>query len=201
MKKFLAKFVNFISGWHINIPEEYRIKKAVMIAAPHTSNWDIIHALPGLWLGGYKPKYFIKDDFSKIPVINWLLQWTGALWVNRKKHNNLIKHSVDMLNKEKELILMVPAEGTRSAVPQWKMGFYHIAKQANLPVLLAYLDYQKKEAGVGKMIYLTGDMEKDLLEIENFYKNIHPKYPEKYNRKIFERKSKTKNLKIPESNK
>ncbi len=185
MKKTLAKLVNKVSGWHVNVPQEYRLKKAVMIAAPHTSNWDLIHALPGLWLGDYRPKFFIKDDFKKIPGLNWLLKWVGAIWVNRQKNNNLIKHSVEMLNREKELILLVPAEGTRNAVPKWKLGFYHIAKEAGLPILLSYLDYAKKEAGVGKIIYPTDDMEKDLLEIENFYKNITPKYPEKYNKQIF----------------
>ncbi len=188
MKKAFAKFVNFISGWHINIPEEFRLKKAVMIAAPHTSNWDLVHALPGLWLGDYKPKFFIKDDFKKFPVINWVLKWLGAIWVNRKKRNNLIQHSVDMLNREDELVLLVPAEGTRSAVPRWRLGFYHIAKQAGLPILLAYLDYDKKEAGVGKVVYPSDDFEKDMLEIENFYKNITPKHPEKYNKQIFIRK-------------
>jgi len=188
MKKAIAKFVNFITGWHVKVPEEYRLKKAVMIAAPHTSNWDLIHALPGLWLGGYRPKFFIKDDFKKIPIINFLLKWVGAIWVNRSKKNNLIQHSVDMLNKEKELILLVPAEGTRSAVPRWKLGFYHIAKEAGLPILLSYLDYAKKEAGVGKIVYPSDNFEKDMLEIENFYKNITPAHPEKYNPKIFIRK-------------
>ncbi len=189
MKKLLAKFVNFITHWHVNVPDEFRLKKAVMIAAPHTSNWDLIHALPGLWLGDYRPKFFIKDDFKKIPLVNWLLKWVGAIWVNRRKRNNLIKHSVELLQKEKELILLVPAEGTRSAVPKWRLGFYHIAKEAGLPILLSYLDYAKKEAGVGKIVYPTGDFEKDMLEIENFYKNITPKYPEKFNKKIFIRKN------------
>ena len=188
MKKLLAKFVNFITGWHVKVPEEFRLKKAVMIAAPHTSNWDLIHALPGLWLGDYRPKFFIKDDFKKIPVINGLLKWIGAIWVNRKKNNNLIKHSVEMLNREKELLLLVPAEGTRSAAPKWKLGFYHIAKEAGLPILLSYLDYAKKEAGVGKIVYPSDDFEKDMLEIEIFYKNITPKHPEKYNKRIFIRK-------------
>jgi len=188
MKKFLAKLVNFLTGWHVNVPEQFRLKKAVMIAAPHTSNWDLIHALPGLWLGGYRPRFFIKDDFKKVPIINWLLKWVGAIWVNRKKNNNLIKHSVEMLKNEKELILLVPAEGTRSAVPQWKLGFYHIAKEADLPILLSYLDYEKKEAGVGKIVYPTDDFEKDILKIENFYKKIVPKHPEKYNKQIFIRK-------------
>jgi len=188
MKKLVAKFVNFITGWHVRVPEEFRLKKAVMIAAPHTSNWDLIHALPGLWLGDYRPHFFIKDDFKKVPIINWLLKWLGAIWVNRKKRNNLIEHSVEMLNREKELILLVPAEGTRKAVPRWKLGFYHIAKQANLPILLSYLDYKKKEAGVGKIIYPSDDFEKDMLEIESFYKNITPKYPEKYNQQIFIRR-------------
>ncbi len=193
MKKIISKITNFLTGWHINVPEKFRIKKAVMIAAPHTSNWDLIHALPGLWLGDYNPKFFIKDDFKKIPIINWLLKWVGAIWVNRKKNNNLIKHSVDMLNNSKELILLVPAEGTRSAVAQWKLGFYHIAKEAGLPILLSYLDYDKKEAGVGKIVYPTDNFEKDMLEIENFYKNISPRHPDKYNKQIFIRRNNRKN--------
>ena len=190
MKKALAKFVNFITGWHVNVPEEFRLKKAVMIAAPHTSNWDLIHALPGLWLGGYRPKFFIKDDFRKVPIVNWLLKWVGAIWVNRKKNNNLINHSAQLLQQEKELILLVPAEGTRSAVKSWKLGFYHIAKKSNLPILLSYLDYDKKEAGVGKIVYPSDDFEKDMLVIEDFYKHITPKHPDKYNKQIFIRKEK-----------
>ncbi len=188
MKKNIAKIMQFFSGWKINIPEEYRLKKAVMIAAPHTSNWDLVHAMPGLWLGGYNPKYFIKDSFKKVPVVGWFLKWIGALWVNRSKNNNLIKLSVKMLQEEDELLLLVPAEGTRSFVKKWKLGFYHIAKEANLPILLSYLDYQKKEAGVGKIIYIS-DFEKDMKKIEDFYKNITPKHPKKYNPIIFERKN------------
>ncbi len=190
MKKALAKFVQFITGWKLNIREDLYIKKAVMIAAPHTSNWDLIHALAGLWIGGYRPKFFIKDSFKKIPVLNWVLKWVGAIWVDRKKNNNLIKLSVDLLNNSDELILLVPAEGTRNAVPKWKLGFYHIAKGANLPILLSYLDYNKKEAGIGHLVQPSDDFEKDMIEIENFYKNIIPRHPDKYNPKIFIRKDK-----------
>jgi 1-acyl-sn-glycerol-3-phosphate acyltransferase len=192
MKKAISKFINFISGWHVNVPEKYKLKKAVIIAAPHTSNWDLIHALPGLWLNDFRPRYFIKDDFKKMPIVNWLLKWTGAIWVNRSRKNNLIQDSVDMLKREKELVLLVPAEGSRSAVPKWKLGFYHIAKQAGVPILLSYLDYDKKEAGIGKVIYPSDDFEKDMTEIENFYKTIAPKYPEKYNKQIFIRKNEEK---------
>jgi 1-acyl-sn-glycerol-3-phosphate acyltransferase len=188
MKKALAKFVQFITGWHLYIREDLYIKKAVMIAAPHTSNWDLIHALAGLWIGGYRPKFFIKDDFKKIPVLNWILLWVGAIWVNRKKNNNLIKLSVDLLNNSDELILLVPAEGTRSAAPKWKLGFYYIAKDTELPILLSYLDYKKKEAGIGHLVKPSNDFEKDMLEIENFYKNITAKHPEMYNKQIFIRK-------------
>jgi 1-acyl-sn-glycerol-3-phosphate acyltransferase len=185
MKKFIGKLILKLFGWKHNVPQEFRIKKGVMIGAPHTSNWDMLFSLAGMWAAEYRPKFFIKNDWTDHPLVGWLIRWLGGIGVDRNKRNRLVEYSVEMLNKEKELILLVPAEGTRSRVKQWKKGFYYIARQAKLPVILAYLDYKKKEAGVGKIIELTGDFEKDMTEIENFYKNITAKYPEKYNPQIF----------------
>ena len=80
---------------------------------------------------------------------------------------------------------MVPAEGTRERVEKWKTGFYHIAKNANVSVSLGFLDYKKKLAGVGDVYDLKGNVEIDMQYIEDFYKDITPKHPEKYNKKIF----------------
>ncbi|NPA42525.1 MAG: glycerol acyltransferase [Chlorobi bacterium] len=185
MKKLIGRLILKLAGWKLRVPPEYRIKKGVMVGAPHTSNWDILYTLAGMWAAEYRPKFFIKKEWIDKPVIGAVLKWLGGIPVDRSKRNNLVEHSVELLRQSDELILLVPAEGTRSRVKEWKKGFYHIARKANLPVILAYLDYKKKEAGVGKIMHLTGDFYKDMEEIEAFYKNVTPKYPEKYNPKIF----------------
>jgi len=185
MKKFIGKWILKLTGWKLNVPEEYRIKKGVMVGAPHTSNWDILYTLAGMWAAEYRPKFFIKKEWMDKPVIGQIIKWLGGIPVDRSKRNNLVDYSVELLKKEKELILLVPVEGTRSRVKEWKKGFYHIARKADMPVILAYLDYGKKEAGVGKIMHLTGDFEKDMEQIEEFYKDVTAKYPEKYNPKIF----------------
>src|SRR5690606_18805419 len=79
-----------------------------------------------------------------------------------------------------ELALVVTPEGTRSLSKKWKSGFYHVALGANVPILLGYLDYDKREAGIGKVIHPSGDFEADMREIADFYRNISPKYPAKF---------------------
>ena len=187
MKEKIGKGILKLLGWKHRVPEAYKVKKAVMIGAPHTSNWDILYSLAGMWAAGYRPKFFIKKEWIDKPVIGRIIKWLGGIPVDRSKRNNLVQHSVDMLKQADELVLLVPAEGTRKRVDAWKKGFYYIALESGLPLLLAYLDYGKKEAGVGRMMYVSGDFEKDMAEIEDFYKDIIAKHPENYNPKIFKR--------------
>jgi 1-acyl-sn-glycerol-3-phosphate acyltransferase len=105
--------------------------------------------------------------------------------VDRSKNNNLVDYATELFSKYDELVLMVPAEGTRKRVEKWKTGFYHIATKANVPVALGFLDYKNKLAGVGDLITLSGDFEKDMTVIQDFYKNIAAKHPKLYNEKIF----------------
>jgi 1-acyl-sn-glycerol-3-phosphate acyltransferase len=133
---------------------------------------------------GLDLKYFIKDSYTRSPL-GWLFKYTGAMGVNRSHRNNLVEHCVDLLNHEPQLVVLIPAEGSRSRVDKWHTGFYHIALQSGVPVSLGYLDYKKKIAGVGKVFSLTGDFEKDMSVIQDFYQKVTPKYPEKYNPKIF----------------
>jgi 1-acyl-sn-glycerol-3-phosphate acyltransferase len=85
-----------------------------------------------------------------------------------------------MFRNEKELMLMIPAEGTRSSVTKWKTGFYHVASGANVPVLLGFLDYENKIAGFGPLLYMTGDAAADAKKIKDFYRNIKGKHPENF---------------------
>ena len=104
---------------------------------------------------------------------------TGGIAVDRSKHNNLVDSMIDMFKQHEELILMIPVEGTRSYVKEWKSGFYHTAMGANVPIVLGYLDYGKKVAGFGDVFFPTGNYEKDLKEMQDFYRKVQAKYPEK----------------------
>jgi len=184
MKKIMGKFVLFITGWKAAYLKEYHTDKCVMIAAPHTSNWDLLYALAVYWKEGINAKFLIKDAYTK-GLQGIFFKWLGAIGVDRSKNNNMVEYAVSLFEQMDKLVLLVPAEGTRKRVKKWRMGFYHIAKNANVPVSLGYLDYKNKIAGVGGLITLSGSIDKDMRIIENFYKNIEAKYPELYNKKIF----------------
>lgn len=187
MKRILAKLLYKLSGWKLNINVDLKlVKHSVVIAAPHTSNWDFPFTLGAFWLMGVDLKFFIKDSYTN-GLAGPLFRWFGALGVNREKKNNLVKHAATLLNKYQELAIVIPAEGTRSFVDEWKSGFYHIASEAKVDICLGYLDYKNKEAGIGKLIHPSGDLKNDLEIIEAYYKNYSGKNPEMYNPVIFKR--------------
>ncbi len=184
MKSFIGKLVLKIMGWKSDYPVEYHVDKSVLIAAPHTSNWDLLLALAVFWEQKIQVKYFIKDSFTK-GIHGKFFKMLGAIGVDRSKTGNLVHHAAATIKKMDKVALMVPAEGTRSRVEKWKTGFYHIAKKADVPVALGYLDYKNKIAGVGRLIQISSDYESDMKKIEDFYRPISAKYLEKYNKKIF----------------
>ena len=184
MKKIIANFVLFIFGWKASYLKEFHSEKCVMIAAPHTSNWDLLFAITVYWKEGVNAKFLIKDDYTK-GLKGLLFKWLGAIGVDRSKNNNMVDYAVGLFKETEKLVLLVPAEGTRKRVRKWRMGFYHIAKKANVPVSLGYLDYENKIAGIGGLIFLSEDIDKDMKIIEDFYKDITAKYPELYNKKIY----------------
>lgn len=184
MKKLIGKFVLFIFGWKADYKAQFKVKKSVMLASPHTSNWDLLFALAVYWIEGIDAKFLIKNNYTN-SFFGFFFKWLGAIGVDRSKGTNLVDYSIALFEKREELVLMVPAEGTRERVEKWKTGFYHIAKNAKVPVSFGFLDYGKKIAGVGDVYSLTGNFEKDMQYIQDFYKNIEAKHPEKYNKKIF----------------
>jgi 1-acyl-sn-glycerol-3-phosphate acyltransferase len=155
------------------------VRKAVVIAAPHTSNWDFVYALATFRLLDIKVRYLIKREVYRFPLKR-LIDATGGIPVKRNSNTKLVDTFIQELNNAEDLFLMIPAEGTRSLVKKWKSGFYHAAMGANVPVLLGYLDFEKKTAGFGKVVNITGDRNKDMQIIREFYKNIKGKHPEKF---------------------
>lgn len=184
MRAKFARFVLFVFGWKTVYTPNFKVDKCVMLGAPHTSNWDMLFGLALYWKANIRAKFFIKDFYTK-GLHGFFFRWLGGIGVNRKKHNNLVDYAVKLFETSEKLALGVPAEGTRKRVERWKTGFYHIATQANVPVCLCYADYKKKIAGVGKVMMLSGDFEKDMTLIQEFYKDKTAKFPEKYNKRIF----------------
>ena len=186
MKKAIAQFWYFITGWKVVIEPDVlqRARHSVMVAAPHTSNWDFPYAIFGFWIMQIDVRYFIKDSYTNGPL-GWFFRWTGAIGVNRSQTNNLVEHTANMLKTNPELVILVPAEGTRKRVDKWRKGFYNIASLAKVPISMGYCDYPKKIAGVGAVLLPTGNFEKDMEIIEQFYADKQGKIPENYNPKIY----------------
>ena len=184
MKQFLGSFILWISGWKADYPETFKIDKCVMLAVPHTSNWDLMYAIAVYWKEGINAKFLIKDSYTK-GFLGFIFKSLGALGIDRSKHTNFVEYAVHLLKTSEKLVLLVPAEGTRKRVDKWKTGFYHIASQTDVPVALGFLDYKNKVAGVGGLYKLTGEFKVDMANIQTFYLSKTAKHPELYNKQIY----------------
>lgn len=179
MLKIIGKVILTLFGWKIVDKTPLGVnqyKKAVMIAAPHTSNWDYLFAMATLKAVGSKINYLAKDSLFKFPL-GIIIKGLGGIPVNRSQKNNLVQLMVDNIKNADEIHLLVPAEGTRSYTKEWKSGFYHIAVGAGVPIVLGFLDFGKKEAGFLDVFYPTGNYEEDLVKIQKQYLSITPKNP------------------------
>ena len=179
MKKILSKFIFWIMGWEIIGSLNYP-KKCIVIAAPHTSNWDFLIGRCYGYIVGITPKYLIKSELF-VPVLGTLFKLNGGIPVYRKSQHNIVDQIVTRFNNTDELILGIAPEGTRKRVEKWKTGFYHIAHNSNIPILLMAIDYENKKVGIIDSITPTVDIEKDMLFIQEKYKDIKGCIPENYN--------------------
>lgn len=108
--------------------------------------------------------------------VRWLSSWLGGIPVVRSQKTNLVQTTIDAFNNSTELVVLIPPEGTRSEVSRWKTGFYHIANGAQVPVVLGFMDFKLKTAGLSRAVRLTGDIEAEIPEIQKFYAGMHGKH-------------------------
>nr|MCU0926130.1 lysophospholipid acyltransferase family protein [Hydrogenophaga sp.] len=143
--------------------------KSVFIAAPHTSNWDLPYTLMVAFALRLNPYWMGKHTIFKAPF-GPVMRWLGGIAVNRDQANNLVAASAQAIrDADGPLQLIVPPEGTRSKTRYWKTGFYHIAQTAQVPIVMAYMDYTHKRSGLGPLFQPTGDVEADMAAIKAFY--------------------------------
>ena len=182
MKRLLSQLIFKLNGWKVVGVETYP-HKCLVISAPHTSNWDFFIGRCYAYIINVQPKYLIKGELF-LPVLSSILKWDGGIPVYRKQTKKLVDHIVTMFNDNSELNVGIAPEGTRTWVKKWKTGFYYIALRSKIPILLLKMDYEKKEVGVICEFILSGDFEKDMLLIQDKYKDVKAKIPEYYNSDI-----------------
>lgn len=175
----LCKWILKVSGWKAFTTVD-EPKKSVICVAPHTSNWDFpIGKLSYIALGR-ESSFLIKSSWFFFPM-NFIFTALGGVPVDRSKSNSITDQMAEEFKKRETFHLAITPEGTRSLVEKWKMGFYHIAVKANVPIQLAYIDYAKKELAIKKIFFPTGDEVADMKEIQEYYKDVTAKFPEKFN--------------------
>ena len=158
-----------LAGWRVLGELTAEARKSVFIAAPHTSNWDLPYTLMVAFVLRLNVHWMGKASLFRFPF-GGVMRWLGGIAVDRSKSNNLVAASAEAIIRAKgALQLIVPPEGTRSKTRYWKTGFYHIALAAQVPIVMAYMDYANKVSGLGPVFVPTGDLEADMLTIKAFY--------------------------------
>ena len=178
MEKRLARWFLQLTGWQA---EGVRpaARTCVLIAAPHTSNWDLAYLLAFAAVFDVRISWMGKHVLFR-PPFGWLMRLTGGIAIDRRAHGGMVEQAAQRLKSSRDLLLVVPAEGTRAYVSHWKSGFYHIARAANVPIVLGYLDYARRRGGFGPAIRATDDVRRDMDQIRSFYADKVAKFPDKF---------------------
>ncbi len=163
-------------GWQISGGRP-NVSRAVVVAYPHTSNWDLLFTLaiayaldiPISWLG--------KKSLFRAPY-GWWMRLVGGIAVDRSRRTRLVDAMVDAIAPMEELYVVIPPEGTRSKAGHWKSGFYWVAVGADIPIILGFLDFKNRRGGLGEVFSPSGDIHADFPKIKAFYQGIEGKYPE-----------------------
>lgn len=176
MKRTIACTYLFLARWKaVGTPPD--LDKYLMVAAPHTSNWDFPHLLMVAWALGVEVRFIGKHSIFRWPF-GYLFRALGGIPVRRDAPGGIIEQIADTYRRSDRMALALAPEGTRGYADAWKSGFYRIARAADVPVVLAFIDYPTRSGGVGPLIRLTGNQDEDMARIAPFYADKVGKYPE-----------------------
>ena len=179
LKERISKALLRLAGWNSEPLEGVELPKCVICVAPHTSNWDFLVGKFYYMAVGCTASFLIKKEWFVFPF-NLLFGWMGGVPVDRSKRKSVTEQMVDKFNERERFQLAITPEGTRKRVEEWKKGFYFIALRANVPILVAFFDYKKKEVGVKGIVYPTGDSDKDIQAIREMYRGVTACHPENF---------------------
>ncbi|MDO4880071.1 MAG: 1-acyl-sn-glycerol-3-phosphate acyltransferase [Capnocytophaga sp.] len=188
MKQFLGKIGLKLLGWKIQLEGDVEtLNRCILVVAPHTTNMEYFLGYMAYWQLDKPLKVIIKDAHTKA-WYGGIVKALGGIGIDRSKKNHLVEIIADLYQKE-DFSLVVTPEGTRSKVSKWRLGFYHMALKAKVPIVLGAGDFRTKTVRIGKKISVedleTRSLESIMLEIQEYYKDVTPKYPEKWNPQIF----------------
>jgi 1-acyl-sn-glycerol-3-phosphate acyltransferase len=174
-----ASFSLFILGWKTKgeIPD---IKKFVIIAAPHSSNWDFVFFLLIIFKFKISVHWMGKHTMFRWPF-KWLLKRLGGIPIDRSRKGRIVQSMAKAFELSKELIITIAPSGTREKVTTWKTGFYHIASQAKVPIVCGFIDYNQKTIGIGPAFNTSNDMDADMASIKSFYAPFSGKHSQTQN--------------------
>lgn len=174
--RYLAKKIIKWIGWRVEHIRPHE-PKYLVLAVPHTSNWDLPLMLVLSVIMGIRLRWAAKDTLFK-PPFGFIFTWLGGIPVNRRIRTHFVDQMIDTFNNYDELIAVIAPEGTRSYAPHWKSGFYHIAHGANIPIAFGFLDYGNKVGGIVPGFKPTGDINADFDKIRAFYEGMKGKKPQ-----------------------
>jgi len=167
---YLTRFIMRLIGWRVDgkLPD---LPKFVLIGAPHTSNWDFVLFLGVIFTLRANVRFMGKAEVFRFPI-GWFFRYCGGVPVDRSKSTGLVEQMVDACNKSDKFILTIAPEGTRHHVSEWKRGFYHIARNAGIPIVIAVVDGKHKEVRVGQVFHPTENMEADMKTIKGIFEGV-----------------------------
>jgi 1-acyl-sn-glycerol-3-phosphate acyltransferase len=183
--RWLGRVVLRAMGWRLQgaVPN---LPKMILIGAPHTTNMDGVVSFAAMTALGLRAGTMVKDSAFH-GAVGVLLRWFGALPVDRKSAKGVVEQTIDAFNSRQSFVLLLAPEGTRSAAPEWKRGFYHVARGAHVPVVPAAIDYDHKRITFGPPLIASEDYDADLRTLLRFYAdNSAPLHPERLSRPLCE---------------
>lgn len=176
LKRRVARWLWRLTGWKITGEPPGPDESAILVGAPHTSNWDYVIMLLVVWQCDFPVRFLVKKEAFRGPI-GWLMRKTGGIAVDRENPGGLARALVAQaeaaVRNGESFILIVTPEGTRKRTEHWKSGFYRIARDTGLPLLLGYIDRPSHSAGFGPRIKLTGEARADMDQVRAFYADKH----------------------------
>lgn len=177
MLAFIAKIIYKLIGWKCVVDNyPYHIKKKILIAAPHTSNWDFPIGILARTILKDKIKYIGKASLFK-PPLGWIMYPLGGIPVKRTKTTNFVRAIVNEYDEREELTIVIAPEGQRKKIQHFKTGFYFIAKAANIAIIPTIFDWKNKEVRFLDPYYAKDDPKKEIKEIEELFRGVIGKVP------------------------